>query len=168
MTELVTPRLVLRKPRARDAAALHRAMSQPAVMRYWAHPEHEAPAETAAYLARMIAADAAGGDEFVITRDGEVIGKAGMWRRWEVGLLLHPEHWSKGLAQEAMTALIAHLFAAHDTGHLTAEADPRNAASLGLLTRLGFQETHRAQNTLQWREEWCDSVYLRLDRPLIR
>ena len=43
---------------------------------------------------------------------------------------------------------------------LTAEVDPRNAGSLRLLARLGFRETHRAERTLLWRDEWCDSVYL--------
>lgn len=77
---------------------------------------------------------------------------------------MHPDHWGVGLAREALTTLIAHLFATHNTDHLTAEVDPRNAASLGLLTRMGFVETHRAEKTLQWRDEWCDSVYLRLDK----
>lgn len=161
---ILSRRITLRKPRLTDAAALHEAMRQPAAMRYWARPEHESLAETEAYLARMIAADAAGGDEFVIVHQGQVIGKAGMWRPWEVGFLLNPDHWGKGLAHEAMTALIAHLFARHATNHLTAEVDPRNAASLRLLSRLGFAETHRARHTLQWRDEWCDSVYLRLAR----
>lgn len=164
MTRLVTPRLTLRKPQPTDAAALHLAMREPAAMRYWAHPEHAALAETEAFVAKMLAADQAGGDEFVIEHQGAVIGKAGMWRRWEIGFLLRPDHWGKGLAREALDALIAHLFAAHDTDHLTAEVDPRNAASLGLLARMGFRETHRAERTMQWREEWCDSVYVRLGR----
>jgi RimJ/RimL family protein N-acetyltransferase len=43
---------------------------------------------------------------------------------------------------------------------LTAEVDPRNAASLRLLAKLGFRETHRAVRTLLWKDEWCDSIYL--------
>lgn len=164
MTTLLTARLLLRKPRPADAEALHLAMREPAAMRYWAHPEHETLDRTHAYVAKMIASEATGGDEFVIEHQGMVIGKAGMWRPHEIGFLLHPDHWGVGLAREALTALIAHLFSTHDTDHLTAEVDPRNAASLGLLTRMGFVETHRAEKTLQWRDEWCDSVYLRLDK----
>ena len=44
----------------------------------------------------------------------------------EVGFLLHPDCWGKGLGREAMTAVIDHLFATHPLPHLTAEADPRN------------------------------------------
>lgn len=165
MVALVTPRLTLRKPKAGDVSDLHACMSDPRAMRYWTRPEHETVQETQAFLDAMMASDLAGGDEFVIVHDRKVIGKAGMWRRWEVGFLLHPDYWGMGLAQEAMTALIAHLTRCHETRHLTAEADPRNTASLALLDRLGFRETHRATQTMQWRDEWCDSVYLRLDLP---
>lgn len=164
MTRLVTPRLVLRKPALADAAALHGAMSDPAAMRYWSRPAHVGLEETEAYVAKMIAGNAAGGDDFVIEHQGVVVGKAGMWRRFEVGFLLNRALWGQGLAHEAMVAVIGHLFAQVDVDHLTAEADPRNAGSLGLLHRLGFVETHRAEKTLLWGGEWCDSVYLRLDR----
>lgn len=162
---IATARLTLRKPQMSDMADLHDAMRQPQAMRYWAHPEHETPQQTAEYLAKMIESNSRGGDDFVIEHQGRVIGKAGMWRLPEVGFLLHPDHWGKGYAREVMEAIIEHLFTWHDTDHLMAEVDPRNAASLGLLARLGFQETHRATRTMQWREEWCDSVYLRLPRP---
>ena len=48
---------------------------------------------------------------------------------------------------------------------LTADVDPRNAASLRLMERLGFRETHRAQRTWHIGDEYCDSVYFRLERP---
>mgnify|MGYP001343467107 CR=1 FL=1 len=162
--QITTARLTLRKPRLADTDALHQAMRQPQAMRYWGHPEHESAARTAEYLAQMIHNNAIGGDDFVIEHQGRVIGKAGMWRLPEVGFLLHPDHWGKGLAAEAMGAVLEHLFTWADTDHLTAEVDPRNAASLGLLARLGFQETHRATRTMQWRDEWCDSIYLSLPR----
>lgn len=79
--------------------------------------------------------------------------------------MLHPDHWGKGLALEAMTAVIAYLFGASDVKELTADVDPRNEASLRLLGRLGFVETGRAERTLKWRDEWCDSVYLALQKP---
>jgi len=58
-------------------------------------------------------------------------------------------------------AVIAHLETAWPgLPALTADVDPRNAASLRLLARLGFVETGRAQRTFRWRDEWCDSIYL--------
>ncbi len=57
------------------------------------------------------------------------------------------------------------MFSVRQVPALTADVDPRNERSLGLLARLDFRETHRAARTYRIGEEWCDSVYLRLDRP---
>jgi [ribosomal protein S5]-alanine N-acetyltransferase len=158
-----TERLILRRARIGDLDDVHAMLSHPAAMRYWAHPEHETLTESRNWLEGM--AKAASEIDFLVEHQGRVIGKAGAWRLPEVGFLLHPDHWGKGLALEAMTAVIAHLFAAPDADVLTADVDPRNAASLRLLGKLGFVETGRAERTLKWRDEWCDSVYLALKRP---
>ena len=155
---LHTKRLILRRARATDLADLHEVMRRPEAMRYWSTPEHESLAETRIWLERMMAPEAPS-DDFIMEYQGHVIGKAGAWRLPEVGFILHPDHWGKGLVAEAMAAIMPHLFATHALSHLTAEADPRNTASCNLLMRLGFTETHRASRTMQWREEWCDSIY---------
>ena len=159
---ICTERLILRRARPDDLADVHAMLSDPRAMRYWSRPEHDSIAQSRDWLERMIAAIDA--DDYLIEHQGRVIGKAGMWRRPEVGFMIHPDHQGKGLAREAMVAVIDHLFATHDIPDLVAEADPRNAASLKLLARLGFVETGRAERTMQWREEWCDSVYLALPR----
>jgi ribosomal-protein-alanine N-acetyltransferase len=159
-----TARLLLRPARRTDLADLHAVLSDPRAMRYWSTPEHETLAQTAAWLRSMMRAPVGRSRDYVIERDGRVIGKAGAWRLPEVGFILHPDHWRQGILTEAMQAIIPSLFARYDLPRLTAEADPRNAASLALLERLGFVETHRASRTMQWRDEWCDSVYLALER----
>jgi [ribosomal protein S5]-alanine N-acetyltransferase len=159
-----TARLVLRRALASDLADVHRLLSDPRAMRYWSTPEHETKTQTEVWLAAMLADPVGESDDFLIEYQGRVIGKAGAWRVPEVGFLLDPDLWGQGFALEAMTAAISHLFAHHDMAALTAEADPRNAASLGLLGRLGFVETHRAERTMQWKDEWCDSIYLALQR----
>jgi [ribosomal protein S5]-alanine N-acetyltransferase len=139
---------------------VHRLFSDPQAMRYWSRPEHETVEETRHWL-RFLVEPEPDSLDFLIERDGEVIGKAGAWKLPEVGFLLHPDHWGKGLASEAMAAMIAHVETAFPAlPDLTAEVDPRNAASLRLLERLGFHETHRAERTLLWKDEWCDSVWL--------
>lgn len=162
---LNTFRLTLRRARMEDLAEVHAMLSHPAAMRYWSTPEHETIAETDAWLSGMIASDGAGGDDFLIERNGHVIGKAGAWKVPEIGYLIHPDHWGQGLAFEAMSAVVPHLFSHHDIAALTAETDPRNVVSWRLLLRLGFVETGRALHTMQWRDEWCDSIYFALPRP---
>ena len=83
----------------------------------------------------------------------------------EIGFILHPDFWGRGFAREALEVVLARGFAVHALDHVIADVDPRNAASLGLLARLGFHETARAQRTWQVDGEWCDSVYLKLDAP---
>ncbi len=155
-----TERLLLRRATWDDLEAAHRLLSDPRAMRYWSRPEHETLEETRHWL-RFLVEPAADSLDLLVEKDGEVIGKAGAWQLPEVGFLLHPDHWGQGLAFEAMAAVIAHVEAEFPAlPALTAEADPRNAASLRLLDRLGFRETHRAERTLLWKDEWCDSIYL--------
>ena len=105
------------------------------------------------------------GFERVITLNGAVIGKAGGYRLPEVGFILHPDHWGRGYVTEAMQALIPELFACSDVPALTADVDPLNPASLKVLEKLGFVETHRAERTFNLGGVWVDSVYLALPRP---
>jgi RimJ/RimL family protein N-acetyltransferase len=160
-----TARLLLRRAVPEDLAAFHEILSDPRAMRYWSRPEHETLEETQGFVDFLCGCPGNGADDWVIEREGRAIGKAGSWAPPEVGFILHPDHWGRGYAFEAMAALIPHLFARHPVPALTAEADPRNAASLRLLERLGFRETGRAERTMLWRDEWCDSVYLALPRP---
>jgi RimJ/RimL family protein N-acetyltransferase len=92
-----------------------------------------------------------------------LIGKAGLYRFPDIGYLLDPACQGRGLMREALTAVIARAFAVHALPRIQADVDPRNAASLRLLARLGFRETHRQARTWLVGEQWCDSVYLVLD-----
>jgi RimJ/RimL family protein N-acetyltransferase len=165
MVEIVTPRLKLRRARQSDLEALHAILSDAGAMRYWSTPPHADLEETWAWLEGMIGAPADASDDFVVEYGGRVIGKAGCWRLPEIGYILHPDVWGQGFAHEALSAAIGHVFSAFDLPAIEADVDPRNAASLGLLEKLGFAETGRAKRTWKVGEEWCDSVYLRLPRP---
>ncbi|MEM9342634.1 MAG: GNAT family N-acetyltransferase [Pseudomonadota bacterium] len=161
---LTTHRLHLRPYRIADTQPLHRFFRDPEAMRYWGN-RHRTLTETLDFVRMTMAADPATTCEFVIERDGEVIGKAGMWRAPEIGFFILPGHQRKEYAYEALSALIPHLFARYDISHLTADVDPRNTACLALLARLGFTETHRAERTIEIDGDWCDSIYFQLTRP---
>lgn len=160
MEEIATPRLRLRGARLDDLDDLHAIFSHPTAMRYWSSPPHADINETRAWLASMIEASPRTSLDYVIERDGRVIGKAGCWRAPEVGYILHPDHWGQGIALEALEAAIPEIFAAFPIAAITADVDPRNTASLRLLGRLGFVETGRAERTFNIAGQWADSVYL--------
>jgi ribosomal-protein-alanine N-acetyltransferase len=160
-----TPRLILRRARIEDLPRIHAIMSDKRAMRYWSSLPHETEERTREWLQSMIDAPMEISDDYVVEHEGRVIGKAGCWRLPEIGFILDPDHWGKGLAREALEAVIRHLFATRPVEALIADVDPRNQASLGLLERLGFRETGRAKDTWTIGEEVCDSVYLALARP---
>jgi len=165
MTELATARLVLRRPREDDLPTFFAIMSDPRAMRYWSTAPHASLEVTREWLARKIARNADGGEDFGIEFEGRLIGEVGAGRLPDFGFMLHPDFWGQGLATEASRACIAHIFAAHDVPTLKADVDPRNLASLAVLTKLSFVVTGTAQNTFLLGDEWCDSVYLELERP---
>ena len=160
--EIRTERLVLRRARLDDAAAMHAIMSNPVAMRYWSTPPHVELGETDRWIESMVEADPALSDDFIVTLDGKVLGKFGAWRLPEFGFLIDPAHWGKGYASEAMVAFIDHRRRLGAT-ELTADVDPRNLSSIRLLERHGFVETGRAKGTWQLGDEVCDSVYYRLE-----
>ncbi|WP_298285091.1 GNAT family protein [Novosphingobium sp.] len=160
-----TPRLFMRPvDPERDFAAMHAILSAPQAMAYWSTPPHDSEAQTREWLAAMAGIEPALGEDFIVEFEGRVIGKAGLYRFPELGYLLDPAVWGLGLGREAVQAVIARGFAVHGLPRLTADVDPRNTASMRLLERLGFVETHRQARTWLVGDVWCDSVYYALTR----
>ncbi len=164
MTELRTDRLILRRARPEDLAAMHAVLSDERAMRYWTNGPHTELAETERWLRSMIDSPRELSDDFVVTLDGEPIGKMGAWRLPEFGFILRSDHWGRGFAAEAMRAFLDHIFRSRGLDYLIADTDPRNENSLRLLASHGFVETGRASGTWNTHIGLCDSVYLRLDR----
>ena len=161
--EIVTPRLKLRSARPDDLEAMHAVLSDPRATRWWSTPPHESLEQTQAWLDGMIA-NGPDHPDFVIERDGVVIGKAGFWRLPEVGYILHPDQWGQGLAGEAVGASIDQVFSTRAIDELIADVDPGNAASIRLLERLGFIQTGSAKATIEVGGVWMDSLYYGLSR----
>ena len=165
MTILRTDRLRLRRARMDDVEAFHAILGDPRAMLYWSTPPHATLNETRDWVTAMVERSAGACNDFAVELDGRLIGKAGCYALPEIGYILHPDVWGRGYAREAMVAVIAHIFATNDVPRLIADVDPRNSASIALLERLGFAETHRAKGTWQVGDQLCDSVYFALPRP---
>ncbi len=162
-TAIATSRLLIRRARSDDLDALFEVLSHPEATRYWSTPPHADRAQTRAWMADMLQ-PGPDREDFVIELDGRVIGKAGFWRLPEIGYILHPDVWGRGLAREALTAILDHVVANHGTPTFTADIDPRNTASIRLLEGLGFVRTGFAERTWNVGGVWCDSLYYALDR----
>jgi len=148
MPTLDTPRLRLRTLGAADVPALFAIFRDPEAMRYWSRPAMTDVAEAEALL-RDIEIRAATGTlfEWGIARreDDLVIGTCTLFRierehrRAELGYILRRDHWGRGLANEALTAIVDHAFGSLGLHRLEADIDPRNAASIRSVERLGFK-----------------------------
>lgn len=144
---LDTPRLRLRLPVGADVPALFAIFNDPETMRYWTTPAMGDLAEAEALL-RDIRRHAEAGTLFqwglARREDDLLIGTCTLFRienehrRCELGYILRRDHWGRGLAHEALTAVVNHAFGTLRLHRLEADIDPRNAASVRSVERLGF------------------------------
>jgi RimJ/RimL family protein N-acetyltransferase len=161
--EIRTPRLTLRTARPDDLAAMHVVLSSVEATRWWSTPPHVDMDQTHDWLASMIAKGPENPD-FVVEVEGRAVGKAGFFTPPEIGYILHPDVWGRGLAFEACRAALDHLFTTTGHAEATADVDPENAASIRLLEKLGFVRTGFRARTWNVGGEWKDSFFYGLSR----
>ena len=167
MPDLDAKRVRLRHPCPTDADAVFAIFGDERAMRYWSHEAFETHAEAEAYL-RAIDKGFAERTfcQWAITERGadELIGTVTLtsWdernRRMELGYMLSPAHWGKGLATEAVRRVLGFGFEQIGLHRVEAELDPRNVASARLLERLGFRYEGLLRERWWVYEEWCDSA----------
>lgn len=141
---LQTERLILRSWNpAKDAEAVYSYASLPEATQYMLFDTHKSLADAQVFLSQ-----AAGSPEhgFAITLEGgddEPIGGTGispvaMHRRAEMGYILHPDYWGRGIATEAAKRIIQYGFEDLGLNRIMARADVRNPASIRVLMKAGM------------------------------
>ena len=164
--ELRSARLRCNALRPDDAPALLRYRGDPEVARYqgW-RPASLAEAE--GFIRNQLVADAPVAGQWYqrairLEGDDALIGDLGVClsddRQAEFGITLAPEQQGKGLAREALRALLDELFGRLDIHRVHASVDPRNAASMALLGAAGFRQEAHLRESLWFRGEWVDDV----------
>lgn len=160
---LTTPRLTLRRITMDDVPAMHAIFADAEVMAYWSRLPHTDIAETESWVAKNIAAVESGeADDFVVLKDGVIVGRIGIWQNSELGLLFARSVWGTGVAREAAEALIQRS-RVRGMISIMADIDPRNDRVRRFLEKLGFRKTGAAKNTYKVGDNWTDSDYLTLD-----
>ena len=139
---LHTERFVLRPLTRADAPALYPSFSDPDVMRWWSRGPFASEHELADWLVPESGWE--GGRSWAVAEsaDGPAIARVAAIDRGgsvsELSWLVLRERQGQGVAREALTALIAHLFSAEGRRRLYADTDPDNRPSIALVERLGF------------------------------
>ena len=88
-------------------------------------------------------------------------------RQLEIGYSLYPDHWGRGIAADALSSLLQHLFDKYDVHRVVATTGADNERSRALLERLGFRrEGAMIESWLEPGEQrWSDELlYAILDR----
>lgn len=151
---ITTARLVLRRPRAGDAAAIFaRYAAHAEVTRYLAWATHRSIADTEAFLAFSDAewARAPAGPYLICLASGALIGSTGLGfetpERASTGYVLARDAWGSGYATEALRAIVA-LALPLGLQRLEAHCHVDHAASHRVLEKCGFAREKRiAQHT---------------------
>ena len=166
-------RVRLRPLSERDVPALVAVFGDPVVTRYWSTPALRDEAAAAELLAQIqTRARERFSFQWGIARrsDDELLGTCSLYRldfenrRSEVGFALGQAHWGRGYGSEAVRLAVAYAFDVLRFERLEADVDPRNAASLRSLERLGFSREGYLRERYHVNGEAQDSVLLGLLR----
>ncbi len=146
--EINTSRLLLGRMQNKHAADLLPLRSSEKVMQYIDKERTNTLEEAAALIKRI--------DDDLINNDGItwcislkenpeiLIGTIGFWRiikqnyRAEVGYMIHPDFWGKGLMKEALQVVMDFGFNKIKLHSIEAHINPGNTASAKLLESIGF------------------------------
>ncbi|MFA5120810.1 GNAT family N-acetyltransferase [Zavarzinia sp.] len=140
------PAVVLRPLVPADAGTIGRDLDDFEIARWTARIPHPYPPGAAeAYLAEAAASDEVGSSlhrAITLAGDDTLLGIISLFGMTgdgsaEVGYWLARRHWGRGIAGEALRALVA-LARARGLTRLTAQVMTDNARSIGVLTGAGF------------------------------
>jgi len=165
---ILTERLSIRRLALGDAEAVFNYRSDPMISRYqnW---EPESVGEVQKFIVGLdeIGVDTPGQwyQLGLSVRDsGELAGDCGIHvqvhdpRQVEVGITLAREFQGGGLATEALSAVFGYLFTTLEKHRVFGSVDPRNAASLALLERVGMRREAHFVESLWFKGDWADDV----------
>jgi RimJ/RimL family protein N-acetyltransferase len=164
--EILTARLRLRTLAPRDAEEMFAYRSCPEVIQYQSGGSKSLD-DVIAFIKSMSSVElgAPGWNQLAIEllSDGSLIGDCGIHilddsRMTEIGITLAPAQQSKGYATEALKAVLELLFVGLNKHRVIASVDPRNLASMALMTRLGLRKEGHFLQSLWLKGEWVDDV----------
>lgn len=166
--EISTGRLLLRRIFKEDAEAIYSLRSNDAVMQYIDREKLKSTQEALGFIQLL--------DDLLVNNNGinwaitlaaepaTLIGIIGFWRiikqhhRAEIGYMLEPAHWGKGIMKEAVEAAIRFGFGALQLHSIEAHINPGNKASAALLEKTGFTREAYFREDYFFRGQFIDTA----------
>ena len=166
--ELKTQRLLLRRLEISDANEMFFLRSNDDVLRYLG----KEPASSVKEAEEFILKINKGVDEndailwgiALLSDPAVIIGTICLWNfkkenyRGEIGYILHPNHWRKGIMKEAIICVIDYGFNVLKLHSIEALLSPENIASAAILESTGFIKEGHLKENFFFRGEFSDTL----------
>ena len=166
--EIKTNRLLLRRMTNDDAPQLLFLRSDDRVMQYIGREKTKTVEEAAGFIEKINASvdnnEAIMWGIALAENPGTLIGTICYWNiqkdhyRAEIGYILHPDHWNKGLMKEAIKAVIDHGFNEMKLHSIEGHINPANIVSGIVLERCGFIREAYFRENFYFRGKFFDSA----------
>jgi RimJ/RimL family protein N-acetyltransferase len=161
-----TDRLLLRTYGLDDLATTHDLNSRDEVTRYLPYGSRDLDASRRALGRHQTTVLAADGDGLTLVAferaSGRAVGEFFLFlrsrehRTGEIGYLLHPDFWGRGMAVEGGRHLLEIAFGPLELHRVTGRLDARNVGSAKVLARLGMRHEARLLQNEVSKGEWTD------------
>lgn len=171
--ELKTERLLLRKLAPGDANEMFFLRSNEDVLRFLGKEPARSVSEAEEFIGKINKSIAE--NESIlwgIALQGDpskIIGTICLWNiqkehyRAEIGYVLHPDHWRKGIMKEAIGCVVDYGFDILKLHSIGALLSPANSASSAVLESTGFVKEGHLKESFYFRGEFEDMlIYSRL------
>lgn len=147
LPEIATERLTLRKMMVSDTSDMYEYASRPDVTKYltWhPHPDRDYTREYLQYLGNRYAAGMFYDWAVIYEPDCKMVGTCGFTAfhcasdSAEVGYVLNPEYWGKGIAPEALNAVLEFGFETMGLNRIEAKFIEENERSRRVMEKVGM------------------------------
>lgn len=170
---LTTQRLILREITFEDVEPVFAFRSNEEAMRYIGKPAATSADEARELIQRFV--DGLRNNDaltwgITLSGDDKIIGTIGLWRmqkehhRAEIGYMLHPAYWNRGIISEAIEAALDYAFRKLNFHSIEAQLTPENKGSVRVLEKAGFKkEAHLTENYFYNGEFSDTAIYSKLN-----
>jgi aminoglycoside 6'-N-acetyltransferase len=169
MLPLDSARLVLRRFSGADLAAFLAYRNDPEVARFQSW-ESFSLTEATAFVARQEVQEIASPGQWLqiaiaVKQTGQLVGDCALKihgadaRQATIGITLCRPFQGRGLATEALSALLDYLFLEASLHRVQADTDPANTPAWKLLERLGMRREAHSLQSLWFKGHWADEFF---------
>jgi ribosomal-protein-alanine N-acetyltransferase len=166
--ELKTERVLLRRMQKEDAAALFLLRTNEKVLRYLGKEPQGSVSEAEEMIKQF--------NNFLVKNESIIwaitfssapefmIGTISLWNirpeqyRSEIGFVLDPQHWRKGIMKEAVSLVVDYGFNQLRLHSIEALLSPDNAGSVAVLESTGFLKEGHLKENFYFRGEFSDTL----------